>query len=145
MIGVDGSTGAEGAVRVVGRRVWREGTEVRIVAVDDSVSPGTIAHILPTAAEMIRSSNEEAAEKARRMAEWAANELRAIGLKVSVANEKGEPQRVVLEEAGKWNAESIFVGAHGLNRPDEKSGLGSVATGLVTNAHCTVEIVRWTN
>jgi nucleotide-binding universal stress UspA family protein len=74
-----------------------------------------------------------------------ANELRAIGLKVSVANEKGEPQRVVLEEAGKWNAESIFVGAHGLNRPDEKSGLGSVATGLVTNAHCTVEIVRWTN
>jgi nucleotide-binding universal stress UspA family protein len=69
MIGVDGSPGAERAVRSVGRRVWPEGTEVRVVAVDDSVSPRRIAHILPTAAAIIRDSNEEAAEKARRMTE----------------------------------------------------------------------------
>jgi nucleotide-binding universal stress UspA family protein len=145
MIGVDGSTGAEGAVRAVGRRVWPEGTEVRIVAVDDSVSPGRIAHILPTAADMIRSSNEEAAEKARQMVEWAESELGAIGLKVSVAIEKGEPQRILIEEARKWDADCIFVGSHGLNRPDQRSGLGSVSTGLVTNAPCTVEIVRSIN
>jgi nucleotide-binding universal stress UspA family protein len=142
MIGVDGSPGAEHAVRSVGRRVWPEETEVRIVAVDDSVSPRRIAHILPTAGEMIRSSNEEAAEKARQMVEWAAEELRAIGLRVSVAIEKGEPQRVLIEEARKWNADCIFVGSRGLDRPDERSGLGSVSTGLVTNAACTVEIVR---
>jgi nucleotide-binding universal stress UspA family protein len=142
MIGVDGSTGAEGAVRAIGRRVWPEGTEVRVVAVDDSVSPRRIAHILPTAAAAIRSSNEEAAEKARQMAEWAAEELRAIGLRVLVAIEKGEPQRILIEEARKWNADSVFVGARGLDRPDEKSGLGDVSTGLVTNAPCTVEIVR---
>ncbi len=82
MIGVDGSPGAERAVRSLGRRVWSGGTEVRIVAVDDSVSPARIAHILPTAAGIITSSNEEAAGKARQMAEWAENELRAIGLQV---------------------------------------------------------------
>ena len=89
MIGIDGSIGAERAVRAVGVRVWSEGTEVRIVAVDDSVSPRMIAGILPTAAQMIRSSNEDAMRKSREMAQWAADELRAIGLKVSVAIKEG--------------------------------------------------------
>lgn len=142
MVGVDGSIGAERAVRAIGRRVWAEGTQVRIVAVDDSVSPRTIARILPTAAAMIRSSNEEAARKARKMAQWALDELSAIGLKVSIAKKKGEPQRILLEELQKWGAECVFVGSRGLDHPNKKSGLGSVATGLVTNAACTVEIVR---
>lgn len=142
MIGVDGSPGAERAVRSVGGRVWPEGTEVRLVAVDDRVSPGRIAHILPTAAAAIRSRNEESAARARRMAEWAEAELRAIGLQVSVAVVNGEPQRTLTEEALKWNADSIFVGAHGLDQADVENGLGSVAAGLVTKAHCTVEVVR---
>lgn len=142
MIGVDGSPGAARAVRSVGRRVWPDGAEVHVVAVDDGVSPARIAHILPTAAEIIRSSNEEAAGEAQQMAEWAAEELRAIGLRVSVVIEKGEPQRMLLEEAQKWDADSIFVGSRGLDHPDEKSGLGGVSTGLVTNATCTVEVVR---
>ena len=142
LIGVDGSPGADRAVRAVGRRVWPEGAEVRIVAVDDGVRPARIAHILPTAAAMIRDSNEEAAAKARRMAEWAESELRAIGLQVSVAIVKGEPRRKLLEEALKWGADSIFVGSHGLDQPGEETGLGSVSTGLVTKAHCSVEAVR---
>jgi nucleotide-binding universal stress UspA family protein len=142
MIGVDGSPGSERAVRLVGRRVWPEGTEVRIVAVDDSVSPGGVARILPAAAEMIRSSNEEVAGQARQMAEWAESELRVIGLRVSVAIEKGDPQRILIEEAGKWDADCIFVGSRGLDNPDERLGLGNVSTALVTNATCTVEIVR---
>ena len=142
MIGVDGSPGAERAVRSVGRRVWPEGTEVRIVAVDDGVSPTRIAHILPTTAATIRSRNEEAVAKARRMTEWAADELRAIGLQVSVGIEKGEPQSILIEEALKWGADSIFVGSHGLDHLNEESGLGNVSTGLVTKAHCSVEVVR---
>ena len=142
MLGVDGSPGAERAVRAVGRRVWREGAEVRVVAVDDGVWPARIAHLLPAAAATIRGHNEEAAAKARRMAEWAETELRAIGLPVSVAMVKGEPQRILVEEALKWGADSIFVGSHGLDRLGEKTGLGGVSTGLVTKAHCSVEVVR---
>jgi len=37
--------------------------------------------------------------------------LRAIGLQVSVAIEKGDPERVLIEEARKWDADSIFVGS----------------------------------
>jgi nucleotide-binding universal stress UspA family protein len=142
MIGVDGSPGAERAVRSVGGRVWPEGTEVRVVTVDDRVSPTRIAHILPTAAAAINSRNEEAAAEARRMAEWAESELRAIGLQVSAATVKGEPQSTLIEEALKWGADSIFVGARGLDSPGEGTGLGGVSTGLVTKAHCSVEVVR---
>lgn len=142
MIGVDGSQGAERAIRSVGKRPWPDGTQVLIVAIDDSVSPRRIAHILPTAANMIRSSSEEAAAKARQMVKWAAEDLSAIGLNVSVATEKGEPQSILIEKARNWQADSIFVGARGLDHPDERLGLGSVAAGLVTGATCTVEIVR---
>lgn len=141
MIGVDGSPEAEHAVRAVGMRVWPEGTEVRIIAVDDGTSPQRISSVLPTAGATI-SSDREVAEAARMMVEWAENELRAIGLKVSVTIEKGDPQRVLIEEARKWDAESIFVGGRKFSGALERFRLGSVSTALVTRAHCSVEVVR---
>src|SRR6185295_11770755 len=142
MIGVDGSPEAEHAVRAVGMRVWPEGTEVRIIAVDDGTSPARISSVLPTAAAMISSRNEKVSEEARMMVEWAENELRAIGLRVSVAIEKGDPQRVLIEEARKWDADSIFVGGRKFSGTIERFRLGSVSTALVTKAHCSVEVVR---
>ena len=142
IIGVDGSPEAERAIRAVGVRVWPDGTQVRIVTVDDSVSPTSITGILPTAAAMIASGNEDSAAKSRTMVEWAAEELRAIGLEVSIAIEEGNPQRVLAEEARKWEADSIFVGPRRFNSAFERLRLGSVSTALVTNAPCSVEIVR---
>lgn len=144
MIGVDGSPEAENAVRAVGMRVWPHGTEVRIISVNDGTSPGRISRVLPTAAAMIASSNEKAAEVARQMVEWAENELRAIGLQVSAAVEKGNPERVLIEEARKWDADSIFVGGRKFKGAVERFRLGSVSTALVTKAHCSVEVVRST-
>jgi nucleotide-binding universal stress UspA family protein len=142
MIGVDGSPEAEQAVRGVGARVWSEATQVRVITVDDGASPARISQILPTAAEMIRSINDKAAEAARIMTEWAADELRAIGLQVSVAIKKGVPGRLIIEEAQEWKADSIFVGSRRFSGALQRFWLGSVSTELVTNAHCSVEVVR---
>ena len=142
VIGVNGSSEAEHAVRAVGRRMWPDGTEVRIIAVDDGTSPARIAHFLPTAAAMIRDENQESALVAHRMVEWAENELSVIGLNVSVAIEKGDPQRVLIHKAQKWDADAIFVGGRRFSSAFERFRLGSVATGLVTKAHCSVEVVR---
>lgn len=142
VIGVDGSPEAEHAVREVGMRVWPKGTEVRIIAVDDGTSPKRIARVLPTAAAMITSSNEKAFAASRMMVEWSERELRAIGLQVSIAIEKGDPQRVLIEEARQWEADSIFVGSRKFDGTFERFWLGSVSTALVTKAHCSVEVVR---
>lgn len=142
MIGVDGSREAEHAVREVGMRVWPKGTEVRIVAVDDGTSPARISRVLPTAAAIIKNSNDETFAASRMMVEWAERELRAIGLPVSVAFEKGDPERVLIEEARKWDADSIFVGSRKFDGTFHRFWLGSVSTALVTKAHCSVEVVR---
>ena len=142
MIGVDGSVEAEHAVREVGMRVWPKGTQVRIIAVDDGTSPKRIARILPTTATMISNSNDKAFAASRMMVEWAERELRAIGLQVSVAMEKGDPKRVLIEEARKWEADSIFVGSRKFDGTLERFWLGSVSTALVTKAHSSVEVVR---
>ncbi len=112
------------------------------MAIDDGTSPARISRVLPTAAAMIRSTNEKASVVARMMVEWAESELRAIGLNVSVAVEKGDPQQVLIEEARKWNADSIFVGGRMFTGAVQRFRLGSVSTALVTKAHCSVEVVR---
>ena len=142
IVGVDGGTGAERAVRAVGSRVWPTGTEVRLIAVDDGTSPNKISGILPTTAELINGSTHEAALAASLMVQWAENELSAIGLRTSAAFKKGEPQRVLTEEARKWKADSIFVGSRNISGAFERFRLGSVSTALVTSAPCSVEVVR---
>ena len=126
VIGVDGSTEAEQAVRTVGSRVWPHGTEVRIIAVDDGSS----------------GNNAQSSIAAGRMVAWAENALSEIGLNVSVTTEKGDPRRVLVEQAKAWDADSIFVGGRRFSSALERFQLGSVATGLVTKAHCSVEVVR---
>jgi nucleotide-binding universal stress UspA family protein len=142
MVAVDGSPEAERAVRAIGERVWPDGTEVRIITVDDRLSTARIAGLLPTATAMIIDGNEEAAAQAQQMVEWAARELGEIGLNVSVAIEEGEAQRVLVEEAWGWNADCIFVGPRRFSSSFERLRLGSVSAGVVSNAHCSVEVVR---
>ena len=142
VIGVDGSSEAEHAIRAVGSRIWPDKTEVRVIAVDDGTSPARLSYVLPIAAAIIRDENEGWALAAQRMVEWAESELSVIGLNVSVAIEKGDPQRVLIDQAEKWNADVIFVGGRRFSSAFERFRLGSVATGLVTKAHCSVEVVR---
>jgi nucleotide-binding universal stress UspA family protein len=123
VIGVDASAEAEQAVRAVGGRVWPFGTEVQIIAVDDGSSP-MFTHTTG------------------RMVAWAENALRLIGLKTSVMWEKGDPRRVLIDQAQAWDADSIFVGGRRFSGALERFQLGSVATALVTKAHCSVEVVR---
>ena len=130
VIGVDGSTEAEQAIRAVGSRVWPLGTEVRMIAVDDgssSIATGLTGELPLAAAQMVA---------------WGENALNEIGLKVSVVTEKGDPRRVLIDQARAWDSDSIFVGGRRFSGALERFQLGSVATALVTKAHCSVEVVR---
>lgn len=142
IIGVDGSPAAEQAIHAVGQRVWQDGTEVRLIAVDDGTSPTRIAARLPQAAEMINSYFQKRDSRVSAMLEWATNELNVIGLKTSILTEKGDAKNILLAQARKWNADSIFVGTRDFKNGFERFRLGSVSTAVVTNAQCSVEVVR---
>lgn len=142
IIGVDGSPAAEQAIYAVGQRVWQNGTKVRLVAVDDASKPVHIAMRMPQAAAMIDSYFQTREERVSKMLEWAKEEFNHIGLETSVLREKGDPKGYLINEAEKWNADSIFVGTRDFKSAFERFRLGSVSTAIVTNAHCSVEIVR---
>lgn len=142
IVGIDGSPAAEEAVNEVGRRVWQYGTQVRLIAVHDQPSPVGIAARLPQAAGMIADFNQTTAQRAESMLEWATYQLKSIGLNVSISIQKGDPKRILLKEARKWNADCIFVGTRDFKNSFERFRLGSVSTAVVTNAHCSVEVVR---
>ena len=54
---------------------------------------------------------------------------------------KGAPKRLILDEAEKWSATLIIVGAHDYH-DSERAMFGSVSQAVAINAKCSVEIVR---
>lgn len=142
VVGVDGSSGAEAAIRAVVSRAWPVGTEARLVSVDDTIRPTGSVSFVPAAAAWISESNEERLAKAHAMLEYAASELLDAGVLVSIRTPKGSPQNLLSQEAAAWAADCIFVGARAFDGGDQPWRAGRVSGALVTRAPCSVEIIR---
>jgi nucleotide-binding universal stress UspA family protein len=142
VIGVDGSPGAEAAIRAIASRRWPEGSEACVVNGLWSIPPVSEEeemheHIAMQAAEWVARERPIAEE----VVESAVEQLKAAGLATTAIIKVEEPKRLLLSEAESWDADCIFVGARGLSRL-ERLLLGSVSTAVATRAHCSVEIVR---
>lgn len=142
VLGVDGSPGAEIAVRAAATRAWPAGSEARVVVVDDPILPNTLGNVVPPLKEWIEEGNEGERAWARRVADGAAHELRGTGLTVSSVVKEGDPKRVLVAEAEEWRADCIFVGSTGFSNIFERFLLGSVSAAVAARAHCSVEVVR---
>ena len=75
----------------------------------------------------------------------AETQLRALfaGVSLDISTEviDGSPQRVIVEEAEKWNADLIVVGSH-VYGFWSRTLLGSVSSSIVHHAVCSVLVVR---
>ncbi|HEU4388433.1 MAG TPA: universal stress protein [Blastocatellia bacterium] len=123
IIGVDASAGSEAALAAVERRAWPRGCEVRILS-----AINLMATPIPQ-------------EYLARKAEAAARRLRSAGLDSSVTLRVGQAADVLIDEAEKWEADCIFVGARGLG-PLGRFFLGSTSATVASKAGCSVEVVR---
>ena len=133
VIGVDGSAGAEAAVRAVAGRQWPEGSEARVVAALDLM-------MIPPL-ESLEEFNDDEREWVEKVVTASTERLRTTKLTVSSIIKSADPKRLIVDEAESWKAHSIFVGARGLRRI-ERFLIGSVSSGVAARANCTVEIVR---
>jgi nucleotide-binding universal stress UspA family protein len=142
IIGFDGSSDAEAAVREVASRDWPDGTQVRLITVvDDTIRTAIAARILKLDAWLEGGQTDDHHIWLSKMTEGAAERLRRVRLDATCLLSEGEPKRVLLDEAQQWQADSIFVGATGL-RGLQRLLLGSVSSSVATAASCTVEVVR---
>jgi nucleotide-binding universal stress UspA family protein len=142
VIGVDGSLGAEAAVRAVASRQWPQGSEACVVNGLWVIPPISEEeerheHIAMQAAEWVAREKPAAEERV----EFAVEQLKAAGLVTTAIIKVEEPKRLLLSEAESRDADCIFVGARGLSRL-KRLLLGSVSMAVVTRAHCSVEVVR---
>jgi nucleotide-binding universal stress UspA family protein len=140
-IGVDGSPGAEAAVSAAAGRDWPGGTEARVIAVHSPQTLLAIGHFIQPVLVAAREHADDRTALAQSIADLSAEKLRAAGLAVTAIAIEGDPKRVLLDEAEKWEADCIFVGARGLRRI-QRLLLGSVSGGVAAQANCSVEVVR---
>jgi nucleotide-binding universal stress UspA family protein len=138
LLGIDDSRHSKAALEYVKATPWPQGTVVIALSAASPVfvGPGEVA--APTAIEQI-NTGQLAYHKS--LAEAAAKELRAAGLKAEARSPMADPRHALLETAEGEKTDLIVLGSHG------RSGLaklliGSVASHVVTHAHCSVLVVK---
>lgn len=142
VVGVDGSEASSAAVRQVASRNWPLLSEVRVIAVNDPLSPGLIGSLIPPLRGFVEESNEEDREWLKAILHKAYEEFKTPTLKASTEIQEGDPRKVLAEVAEEWGADCIFVGSVGFNNAFERFVLGSVSASVAARAHCSVEVVR---
>ena len=141
LIGVDNSTYSTAAVDAVCRREWPTGTEVRLLAVVDTVMAITPDPSQPSILKWIEVGDEDTWDQVRQIFEPSADKLRSAGLNAAVMIRRGNPTDQLLEEAESWGADCIFLGPKG-TRGIDRLLLGSVSSAVSARANCSVEVVR---
>lgn len=142
IIGFDGTRGSQAAVNSVASRNWSKGSEVYLITVSDVITPTAVGQFIQPVVEWTKTETEIE----RNLLEKAASEHLKIltdkGLKTSLQIEQGNPKEVLVREAERRQADSIFVGANRYGSRVERFLLGSVSAAVAQRAHCSVEVVR---
>lgn len=126
VVAIDGSPDSLNAVETLMNRQWLPDTAIRIVSAVESLPFSVLLSEMP---------------KTEGLRETAAAKLKGRGLHVSTVVQFGRAKDVIIEEAEKWGADSIYIGAKG-HRMMERVLLGSVSYAVAARAQCSVEVVR---
>ena len=141
LIGVDHSTDSNAAIEAICDRNWPKGTEVRLLAVVDTVMAIAPDPAQPSLMKWIEVSDAGNWDEVRQTFEPAAGKLREVGLDAAVMIRRGSPADEIVDEAETWGVDCIFVGAKG-TRGIGRLLLGSVSSAVSARANCSVEVVR---
>jgi nucleotide-binding universal stress UspA family protein len=137
--GVDGSIHSKTAVRAMAARKWPAGAEARVVGVLDTrvalACASTLEGTIPVDIE------EQSRRRITGAVQEAVAELSRCGLRAVPVVVSGKPADALLNEAEKWAADGIFVGAKGHNAL-ERLLLGSISMEVASKSHCSVDVVR---
>jgi nucleotide-binding universal stress UspA family protein len=142
IIGFDGSEGAKSAVKAVLGRNWREKSEFLLVTIIDQVASTALERFVSPIANWVEEEVKIERSWAGKLAQTSLEEIRAAGFSADLCVHPGNPKIVLIEEAEKWRADAIFVGARSSVNLLERYLIGNVSSAIAARAHCSVEIVR---
>lgn len=144
LIATDGSEYSKAAVEECCRMVIDPAkTEVLVVSAYEDAYPIT-AEPFALSADYYQKLEDAVREQAGSFVDDVKESIQkkfpVAGLAVSTEVLRGAPDQQIVEKAKDWNADLIVVGSHG--RGFWGRLLGSVSTGVIHHAPCSVLVVR---
>jgi nucleotide-binding universal stress UspA family protein len=138
LLGVDDSPCSIAAIEYVKRAAWPGDVQVIVMSAAAPVFVGPGEAAAPMVVEQL---NDGQVQYHRGVAERAAKELQAAGFKTETRSPASDPRTAILDAAKSEKVDLIVVGSHGRSGL-AKLLLGSVASHVVTHAHCNVLVVK---
>jgi nucleotide-binding universal stress UspA family protein len=143
LLAIDSFHHSEVAVDEVARRPWPKGTIIRVLSVAQAMPLGVVG--LP--ATYFQDLTNSISNSARAAVDRATAKLiKQCGESIDVYGKvvSGSPKHIIVEEAERWGADLIVIGA------DDHGAIGHLLTNSVsqwvsTHANCSVELVRRRN
>jgi nucleotide-binding universal stress UspA family protein len=143
IIGTDGSDFSKAAVNETCRFFKADEAELLIVSAYEDAAP-IAAEPFAISADYYQRLEDAVREQAEQFVKDAVTQFNRLcpdkSLNVSTKVVCGAPDQQLIELAKEWNADLIVVGSHG--RGFWGRLLGSVSTGVVHHAPCSVLVVR---
>jgi nucleotide-binding universal stress UspA family protein len=140
--GTDGSPPSDEALRAIAARNWPAGSEVKVVLVDDPLTPEFLGKIIPPFEKMLEEDRQEERAWVEKISKRSIEILHSAGMNVSCVVREGDPKRELPKVAEEWGADCVFVGSAGFSNRLERFVLGSVSAAVAARSHCSVEVVR---
>lgn len=120
---------------------WAPETEFKVIAVNEDLHLGSILAVLPGPVldDLMLEKQLQEQQVLEDISKALSQNLKNV--KVSTKILTGSPKEEILFELKEWKADLLFVGSHG-RKGIEKILLGSVSQHLVSNAPCSVFVIR---
>jgi len=146
LLAIDRTVRSKLTVESVLNRSWVDGASVRVITVVQERSRSThsrffkVPEISQTQKAVYAAEKTEAEKMVKEVAEKLENKFGKGNATFHVL--EGNVRSLILQIAQDWPADLIVLGAHGQDKDILEHVLGSVASAVVSNATCSVEIVR---
>lgn len=141
LIAFDGSKEAHYAVEEVADRQWPKGTAIKLIAVSDfQIRLDQITMAIRNNQVMKKTLPTQWLWMETQLAKATAK-LSQPGVKVDSSIAAGDPRHVILAEAKRFKADTLFLGNRGLTGM-KRFMLGSVSAAVASHSPCSVEIIR---
>lgn len=140
LVGVDDSKHSQAALEFVKKMSWPKGTQVTVVSSIPEFLPAYTEVYVPAAPYSEQMMQDMTVHHQELVAE-AERSLREAGVHTVGKVMNGDPRTVLVDLARNNAFDLIVVGSHG-RTGIAKLLLGSVASYVVSHAHCNVMVVK---
>lgn len=144
LLAVDGTEGAEAAVRMLIDRFRPADAQVRVLHAVEWLKDMPMSFEFgqgPTYAHDIERSRARSYAHAEHLVARVEGELKEARFETSASTPDDDPRHAIVQAAREWPADLIVMGSHG-RRGVDRFLIGSVAENVMRHAPCSVLIAR---